>query len=437
MSEIEILLGLVLVVAIGGFALVLRRLQGNAADDLTLKLQALEQNLALTQAEHSNLLKQDLLQKLSDQHLRSTESLHDFKGQLQREFNEQRTRFDAHQLHSLQVMQDNLHKGRLETSEQVKTALADSARSLGERVEKLAELTEARLKEISAQVEKRLAEGFEKTTATFTDIIKRLALIDEAQKKMAELSINVVSLQDLLADKRSRGAFGEVQLAALIRNMLPEKNFTLQCTLSNGKRADCLLYLPEPTGNIVIDSKFPLENYRRLTDNSLGELERKQAEQLFKQDVKQHIQDIAGKYIIANETADGALMFIPAESIFAEIHAHHPDLVELSHKARVWLTSPTTMMAVLTTIRTVIKDQATREQVHVIQKLLGELAKDFERFQKRMDILQRHIEQANDDVRDVNISAKKITNRFGKIEKVELGEYGETPGLLDFTDTQE
>ena len=247
-------------------------------------------------------------------------------------------------------------------------------------------------------------------------------MIDQAQQKISELSGNVVSLKELLNDKRSRGAFGEVQLSALIRNVLPEAHFDFQATLSNEKRADCILYLPEPTGNIVIDSKFPLENFQKMMDESGDALMRKTAQQQFPRDIKKHIQDIADKYIIPGETTDGAIMFIPAEAVFAEIHAHYPEIVETSHKAKVWLASPTTMMAILTTVRAVIRDDAPRQQVHVIQEHLHALGEDFSRFQKRMDGLQRHIEQANDDVRQVNISARKITTRFNKIEKVDLAQ---------------
>ena len=321
---------------------------------------------------------------------------------------------------SLESIQDSLRKGRLEVNQHVGNALQDTTKQLTKRFDYLAELTEKRLQTISGQVEKRLSEGFEKTTATFTDIIKRLALIDEAQKKITELSGNVISLKELLNDKRSRGAFGEVQLSALIRNVLPEQHFAFQATLSNEKRADCILYLPEPSGNIVIDAKFPLENYRKITDHSLGEHDKKLAEQQFRADIKKHIQDIATKYIIPGETSDSAIMFIPAEAVFAEIHAHYPELIEASHRAKVWIASPTTMMAILTTVRAVIKDDATRKQVHTIQRQLSLLAKDFGRFQSRMDKLERHIKQANDDVVSVNVSAKKISSKFAKIEQVEL-----------------
>jgi len=277
-----------------------------------------------------------------------------------------------------------------------------------------------RLTEISGQVEKRLNKGFEKTNETFTDVVKRLALIDQAQKRITELSGNVVSLQEVLTDKRSRGAFGEVQMAALVRNVMPENSFSLQYALSNGKRADCVLFLPEPSGNMVIDSKFPLDSFQRMVDPDAHATDRLSAERQFKQDIKKHISDIADKYIIANETADGAMMFIPAEAVFAEIHAHHSDLVEEAQRRRVWMVSPTTMMAVLTTARAVLKDSATRKQVHLIQEHLVALSKDFDRFKARMGDLAKHIKQANDDVGQVHTSAKKISSRFEKIEKVEL-----------------
>lgn len=181
-----------------------------------------------------------------------------------------------------------------------------------------------------------------------------------------------------------------------------------------------MLFLPEPTGTIAINAKFPLENFQRLTELNLSDNDRRTLEQQFKQDIKIHILAIAEKYIIPGETCEGAMMFIPAEAVFAEIHAHYPELAELSHTHRVWLVSPTTLMAVLTTARAVLKDDATRKQVHLIQEHLRFLAKDFERFQLRMDGLQKHIAQAHQDVADVNTSARKITSRFGRIEQVDI-----------------
>jgi DNA recombination protein RmuC len=259
---------------------------------------------------------------------------------------------------------------------------------------------------------------------------KHLALIDAAQKKITELSTNVVSLQEILNDKRSRGAFGEVQLSALIRNVMPEQHFSFQHTLSNDKRADCILFLPEPSGNIVIDAKFPLENFRQMTDTDVHESDRVQAVSQFKKDIRKHIQDISEKYIIPGETSDGAIMFIPAEAVFAEIHSHHQDLVEFAHRAKVWMVSPTTMMAILTTARAVLKDTATRQQLNIIQDHLRLLANDFSRFQKRMDDVSRHIAKAHTEVDQVQISAKKITARFGQIEKVELDGIHHEPAIL-------
>lgn len=333
-------------------------------------------------------------------------------------------------LFAIKTLQDTLRKGITEARLNVKESLVDYSQELSKRMDNLTQTTEVKLKEINQQVENRLAEGFQKTTETFGDVIKRLALIDAAQKKITELSTNVVSLQELLNDKRSRGTFGEVQLSALIRNVLPEQHFSFQHTLSNGKRVDCMLFLPEPSGNISVDAKFPLENFRLLMNSSLSENEIKLAETQFKIDIRKHIQDIAEKYIIPGETADGAVMFIPAEAIFAEIHSRFPELVDIAHREKVWLVSPTTMMAILTTARAVLKDAATRKQLHIIQRHLHLLGNDFERFQKRMDNLARHISQANTDIEQVYTSAKKITERFNMIDKVEIPNAAE-PELPD------
>ena len=340
---------------------------------------------------------------------------------------------DKSQLSTLAEMQRKFEQRFGEMQQSIEKRLGEMGQSSIEKMagsnKQMQELLHQRLNEISGQVEKRLNKGFEKTTETFTDVVSRLAKIDEAQKKITELSSNVVSLQEVLSDKRSRGAFGEVQMAALVRNMMPENSFSLQHSLSNGTRVDCMLFLPEPTGNLAVDSKFPLDSYKRMMDNELAESDRQAAERQFRQDVKKHIKDISEKYIIANETSDSAMMFIPAEAVFAEIHAHQPELVEESHRKRVWMVSPSTLMAVLTTVRAVLKDAATRKQVHLIQEHLVVLAKDFGRFKNRMDDLSKHIRMANDDVSKVNTSAQKISNRFEKIEKVELDDQDDE--LLD------
>jgi DNA recombination protein RmuC len=338
-----------------------------------------------------------------------------------------------YQIDSLKLIQEGLHGAIQTTQSQVSESLKQHTSHLNEGLKNLTAQTQKELHAMSEVVDQRLNQSFEKTHATFHDVIKRLSIIDAAQQKITELSNNVVSLQAVLTDKSARGAFGEVQLEALIRNQMPENHYSMQHTLGNGKRVDCLLFLPEPTGNVAIDSKFPLESYQRLSAN-LTEAQKKVAETQFKKDVRKHIKDIADKYILPGETAAGALMFIPAESIFAHIHGQHPDLVALAQKSKVWLTSPTTLMAVLTTARAVIKDDATRKQVHIIQNHLHGLGKDFERFQKRMDGLAKHIQQAYDDVEKVHTSSKKISSKFKKIEDVNLTSEEKTT-LLDDKDS--
>lgn len=321
---------------------------------------------------------------------------------------------------------DTIQRQMTDVREQMSHSFQQHAGSLTTHLQTLTEEIRNHLHTLSQQVNHRLTEGFEKTSTTFIDVVKRLAIIDEAQKKITELSQHVVSLQDVLVDKRARGAFGEVQLASLIANVLPSQHYSLQYTLSNQKRADCILFLPEPSGNLVIDAKFPLETYQKLMGTEANSSERKSLQQQFRQDIQKHIKDIAEKYIVANETTDSAIMFIPAESIFAEIHTNYPELIALSQRLKVWLVSPSTLMAVLTTAKAVLKDDATRKQVHIIQKHLHSLADDFQRFEKRMDKLTKHIDLAHQDVNEVNTSAKKITQRFQKIEAVQLTEESES-----------
>jgi len=357
--------------------------------------------------ERFGALNTDLVEQMASGKASSQASFAEFRDELKQALADHGMTFERRQAEALKVLQDSLREGMKDVKQQLSEALTKNAEDLGQRVDRLTERTDSRLKEISGEVEKRLTEGFEKTTETFISVLQHLERIDEAQKKITELSGNVVSLQEVLTDKRSRGAFGEVQLHSLVRNVMPESAFEFQKTLSNGTRVDCLLLLPEPTGNVPIDAKFPLENYRTMLDPDLGESDRAAAARLFKQDVRKHIRDIAEKYIIPGETTDGAMQ----------------------HR-RVWMVSPTTLMAILTTAGAVLKDEATREQVHIIQEHLRALSGDFERFRKRMDNLAKHIDQAHRDVREVHISAGKITNRFLKIEKVELDEGEGVAGLL-------
>ena len=277
-----------------------------------------------------------------------------------------------------QTLAKLVEQGR-EDQKLIQDSFRNATQHLAGSVEALEKKVDARLEQISGRVSERLDEGFRKTNETFVSVMSRLATIDEAQKKIDGLTSNVVSLQELLGDKRSRGAFGEVQLEGLVRNIMPPQGYAMQYTLPNGSRADCVLMLPEPTGMVAVDAKFPLENYHRMFDNSLAEADRTLARRQFKADIKKHVDDIGSKYIIPNVTSDGAVMFVPAEAVFAEIHAHHPEVVDYAMQRRVWVVSPTTLMAVLNTARAVLKDV---EQIH--------------------------------------ISSRKITDRFAKIERVDL-----------------
>jgi DNA recombination protein RmuC len=310
-------------------------------------------------------------------------------------------------------MLTDLHSGLTQQGDRLGRHLIDSS-------ERLAAKIDQRLDQIAGKVDERLEEGFKKTNETFVNVMQRLATIDEAQKKIESLTGSVVSLQELLGDKRSRGAFGEVQLEALVRNVLPSAAFELQYTLKNGTRADCVLRLPPPTGLVAVDSKFPLENYHRMFDSEADQAERALAQKQFRVDVRKHVDDIARKYIIAGETSDGAVMFVPAEAVFAEIHAYHQEVVEYANTRRVWIVSPTTLMAVLNTARAVLKDVETRKHIHIIKDELAKLGVDFMRFDERMKKLADHIRQAHQDAEDVQISSRKISQRFQQIEAAEI-----------------
>ena len=331
---------------------------------------------------------------------------------------------------------ETLHKTLSEQGKSQQVLINDTmlkaTTTLIQSVESLGKIVDARLEEIGGKVSERLEEGFKKTNETFVSVMARLATIDEAQKKIDGLTVNMVSLQDLLGDKRSRGAFGEVQLEGLVRNVLPPDSFKMQHTFPNDMRVDCALFLPEPTGIVAVDSKFPLENYHKMFDSGLSEAAQNMAEKQFKLDVKKHVDDIASKYIIANVTSDGAVMFIPAEAVFAEIHAYHPEIIDYAMKKRVWLVSPTTLMAVLNTARAVLKDVEMRKQVHIIKDELGKLSKDFERFDSRMKKLADNIRQAHENAQEVHISSQKISRRFAQIERVELS--NKPADLLDVVD---
>ena len=286
---------------------------------------------------------------------------------------------------------------------------------LNERMEKKLDL-------INNRVNERLDENFEKTNKTFTSVLERLSKIDEAQKKIETLSTDIVSLQSILTDKKTRGIYGEINLKHVMENVfgVNDKIYRLQETLSNGTIADCCLFAPEPLGTIIIDSKFPLENYQLMVDKKLSQVEREIHEKKFKSDVKKHIDAISTKYIIPGETADQAIMFLPAEAIFAEINAYHSDILEYAYKRRVWITSPTTLISTLTVVEMIIKNIERDKYTHVIHEELNKLGVEFSRYKDRWDKLARSIDSVSNEVKDIHTTTDKITKKFDAINKVEV-----------------
>lgn len=277
---------------------------------------------------------------------------------------------------------------------------------------------DVQLKMINEKVEERLGQGFEKTTETFTNVIERLTKIDEAQKKIEILSEEVVSLNGLLTDKKTRGIFGEVQLYQLLTAVMGDNKqlYEKQVTLSNGFMADAMVHAPNPLGNIVIDSKFPLDNYKRMMDRALGKQDRLNAEKEFKKDVKNHINAIKDKYIIPAETADQAIMFIPAEAIFAELTSYHEDIMDYAQKHQVWIASPTTLLSTLTMIQTIVKNMERDEQTSIILEELRKLGEEFKRYDERWDKLNRAIISVSKHAESVDKTGKKISKKFSHIK---------------------
>ncbi len=287
----------------------------------------------------------------------------------------------------------------------------------------LNEQVERRLLAISEQVNGQLEQNLEKTNKTFTAVVERLSKIDEAQKKIDTLSTDIVSLQSILTDKKSRGIFGEVNLKHILVNVFGEKNdaiYRLQYPLSNATIVDCVLFAPKPLGTIAIDSKFPLEHYQKMVDRHLSKGEREVAERQFKQDVKRHIDAIASKYIIPDITSDQAIMFLPAEAIFAEINAYHQDIIDYAYRKKVWLTSPTTLISTLTVIEMIIKNMERDKYTSIIHQELNKLGLEFARYKERWDKLSRSIQAVNKDVENVSITTEKIQKKFYSIHQVDF-----------------
>ena len=299
----------------------------------------------------------------------------------------------------------------------------DISKHLTEDIDKLNEKIEKKLLVINNQVNERIDQNFEKTNKTFNNVLERLTKIDEAQKKIDNLSTDIVNLQSVLTDKKTRGIFGEVNLNYILTSIFGEnkgKIYDIQHTMSNGSIADSIIYAPDPLGTICIDSKFPLENYQKMTDKNLSTTERNVAERLFKTDVKKHIDAISSKYIIPGETADQAIMFLPAEAIFAEINAYHSDLLKYSYEKRVWITGPTTLMSTLTIIQMIIKNVERDKYAQVIHTELNKLSKEFMKYRERWDKLSRTMDTVTKDIKDINITTEKITKRFDSINGVDV-----------------
>lgn len=311
----------------------------------------------------------------------------------------------------------------INTMKELQSFKDDLNKSLHSDFEHLNEQVEKRLLAVNEQVNLRLDQNFEKTNKTFTNVIERLSKIDEAQKKIDILSSDIISLQSILTDKKTRGIYGEVHLKHLISNIFGEKNDTiyrLQYPLPNGTIVDCILFAPSPLGTIGIDSKFPLEHYQKMVDRKLSKEERLIAEKQFKLDVKKHIDAIADKYIIEGVTSRQAIMFLPAEAIFAEINAYHQDLVDYAYRRRVFITSPTTLISTLTVIQMIIKNMEKDKYTSIIHEELNKLGLEFARYKERWDKLSKSIQTVNKDVENVSITTDKISKKFTSINQVDI-----------------
>lgn len=319
---------------------------------------------------------------------------------------------------------DKINKLEISLIKEIGDFKTDFSHSLTEDFNNQTEKLDYRLRLINDKVNERLDENFEKTNKTFTNVLERLSKIDEAQKKIDTLSGDIVSLQGVLTDKKTRGIFGEVNLEHILSNVFGknDKIYQTQYTLSNGTIADSVLFTPEPLGTIAIDSKFPLEHYQIMVDKKNSVSIREQAEKMFKSDMKKHIDAIKDKYIIPGETSDQAILFLPAEAIFAEVNAYHTEILEYAYKNRVWITSPTTLISTLTTIQIILKNIERDKYTKVIHNELRLLDEEFKRYKDRWDKLYRSIETVSKDVKDIYTTTDKITKRFNSINQVEIGE---------------
>lgn len=321
----------------------------------------------------------------------------------------------------LQHVSDTQANAQVQVIQTVESRLSSVQQQMNDRLADNAIKSARALGEMQERMKESLHGSSKQTATSLTQLQERLAAIDKAQDNITKLSGDVLSLQDILSNKQTRGAFGEIQLNDIVSKALPSDSFQLQATLSNGRRADCLINLPNPPGPIVIDSKFPLEAYEALI-GSTNDMELKAAVQMFRSTVRKHITDISEKYILDGETADGALMFLPSEAVYAELHAKFPELVQESFTKRVWIVSPTTCMATLNTMRAILKDARMREQAGAIRKELGLLHKDVERLGDRVGNLDRHFGQAAKDISEIKISAEKAGRRAQRLDNFDFEE---------------
>ncbi|MBC7141298.1 MAG: DNA recombination protein RmuC [Rhodobacteraceae bacterium] len=300
---------------------------------------------------------------------------------------------------------------------------------------KMLHLMEQRLAEVSRGMSESLHGTATRTARSLGDLQQRLETIDKAQSNIEKLSGDVLSLQDILSNKQTRGAFGEIQLNDLVRKAMPPDAFTMQATLSNGRRADCLIHLPNPPGPIVIDSKFPLEAYEALrrAENQSQIIE---AQRSLRIAVRSHIKAIAERYILDGETADGALMFLPSEAVYAELHANFPELVREGFAVKVWIVSPTTCMATLNTMRAILKDARMREQAGAIRTTLRQLHRDVELVVERVDKLSTHFNQARSDLDGISTAAERAGKRAARLDNFDFEELApeeDTPRVVPLT----
>jgi len=315
--------------------------------------------------------------------------------------------------------------GRIDTNvtKEIGEFKINFSKDLREDFERLDNKIEYKLNLISERVNNQLNENFEKSNKTFMNVLERLNKIDEAQKKIDGLNSEIVSLQSVLTDKKTRGTFGEVNLEYILNNAFGSSNsgiYSIQHKMSNGYIADCLLYAPSPLGTIAIDSKFPLEDYQKMVDKNRTKEERIMFEKQFVLDVKKHINDISEKYIIPGETSNEAIMFLPAEAIFAEINAYHPELINYAYNKKVWITGPTTLISTLSIISMILKNMERDKYAQVIHEELDKLGVEFGRYKDRWDKLSRSVKSVNQSLDELHTTTEKITKRFQSIKNAEI-----------------